>query len=210
MNPSLPRHAMLTPSCAAWGQALVVRPDLARLPLVAGWADRGFPLVLRRRVPEDPVHALPLGLPLPPSHGKARVAVAMPASGLIQQAPPPLLAEARGQAPPHWQRTIDGVLELAPRTRCFGSLAWAHLTGLAYLTETSDLDLIWDTPAEPDRFLDQLTTLAHQAPMQIDGEIIGPLGAVQWRELRGASDLAVKTSAAVILVPRRIFLAEWA
>ncbi len=86
---------------------------------------------------------IPLGLPLPPSHGKRRIAVALAPGELITHAPPPLLADAATAAPASWRQTIDLLVRLLLETRTFGSLAWQHLTGLPYLSDGSDLDLLW-------------------------------------------------------------------
>jgi phosphoribosyl-dephospho-CoA transferase len=68
----------------------------------------------------------------------------------------------------------------------FGGLLWQALTGLPYLSATSDLDLLWPGPVGP-AFLDGLADLAAQAPMRLDGEICLADGfAVNWRELQAA------------------------
>ena len=43
-----PRHTMVKPSPRAWSALMAQRPDLANEPLVAGWVDAGYPLVVRR------------------------------------------------------------------------------------------------------------------------------------------------------------------
>ena len=64
---------------------------------------------------------------------------------------------------------------------CFGKA----LTGLAYLSDQSDLDCLWAPPAAQRRaLLDALRTIADTAPMHLDGEIVlEDGGAVNWREL---------------------------
>ena len=46
LNPGSPlrRHAMAFPASAAWAVLMAERPDLAAEPIVAGWADAGYPL----------------------------------------------------------------------------------------------------------------------------------------------------------------------
>lgn len=203
------RHWLATPCPSAWAGLLGARAELAAEPLLVGWAARGWKLVVRGRLCGDPADEIPLGLPLPPSHGKRRIALSLPQAGLIHLSPPPLLAACRASAPPAWQESIERLLALDCETRCFGSLAWQSQTGLAYLSAASDLDLLWRMPA-PARLADYLAALsdiAAAAPMRIDGEIAGPGGAVQWRELAGgATMLAVKSEARIALIARSVFL----
>jgi phosphoribosyl-dephospho-CoA transferase len=81
--------------------------------------------------------------------------------------------------------------------RVFGSLAWCLLTGLNYLSASSDLDFILSLP-RPREVADLMTELAiidSVAPMRLDGEIVRDDGAgVHWRELHsGARDVLAKT-----------------
>jgi phosphoribosyl-dephospho-CoA transferase len=71
----------------------------------------------------------------------------------------------------------------------FGSLLWQHLTGLPYLSGTSDLDLLWPVAGAVDaRLLPALAALDADAPMRLDGEIVLPDGrGVNWRELHAAA-----------------------
>jgi phosphoribosyl-dephospho-CoA transferase len=47
------RHDLLDVEPAAWAAALAGRPDLAGAPHVAAWAERGFPVIVRRRYPGE-------------------------------------------------------------------------------------------------------------------------------------------------------------
>ncbi len=188
---------------------LASRPDLAGEPLVEAWADAARPLVARRSVESDPLHTVPLGLPLPPAQGKRRIAVSLPRAAVLAVTPPPRLDDARSAAPQVWQATIAELLALDDRARTYGSLAWAWLTGLAYLSDGSDLDLLWTLPAPAllDPLLAGIAAAAARAPMRIDGEIAGAAGAVHWRELQGGGEVMVKHPAGVRLMTREAFLA---
>ncbi|MDE2238429.1 MAG: malonate decarboxylase holo-[acyl-carrier-protein] synthase [Rhodospirillales bacterium] len=202
------RHWLATPSIGAWEGLLAARPDLAAEPLVAGWAERRWPVIQRRRLCDDPPDGVPLGLPLPPNHGKRRLAFSLPEAALSNLMPPPRLCDCMAAAPADWRAAIDALLALDPQTRCFGGLAWQHLTGLPYLSSQSDLDLLWTAKPDLPAFLDHLRQIATTAPMRIDGEISGPGGAVQWRELaEGAQTLAAKREDEVVLLPRDAWLA---
>jgi phosphoribosyl-dephospho-CoA transferase len=210
---ALRRHDLVFVSPAAWRALLESHPDLAQEPLVAGWADRGWPLIVRRVVPGE-AKGLPLGLPLPPSDGKRRRAFVMQPGDVIATAPPPLLSAAVDAAPPAWRPTMERLVDLAAaydgEARVFGSLAWRLLTGLDYLTTRSDLDILLPLPPAGDvtRLTVELAALEIAAPMQLDGELVRSDGAaVNWRELHdGSQEVLVKTIRDVALASARQFL----
>ena len=183
------RHDLVAAEPAAWDALLAGRPDLDGVPHLPGWAKAGRPLIVRRRVPGEGDDLVPLGLPLPPADGKRRVGLALPAQAL-RPVTPPNLAEAAPHAPAAWRGAIDALLALAAEhgvtPRPFGALLWQTVTGLTYLSPTSDLDLLWPGPV-PRAFLDGLARIDAEAPMRLDGEILLPDGGgVQWRELHEA------------------------
>jgi phosphoribosyl-dephospho-CoA transferase len=202
---------MVKASAVGWAAAMNRYPELASEPIVAGWAHAGRPLVVRRPACSDTAGLVPLGLPLPPSHGKRRIAISLAAVDIIASAPPPLLAEAAAAAPAAWHATIERLLELLPETRTYGSLAWQHLTGLPYLSDSSDLDLLWPLSAakHAGHLLSGISGIAKQAPMRLDGEVTGPVGGVQWRELTGTDEdeVLVKGPAGIATTTRAAFLA---
>ncbi|WP_122822031.1 malonate decarboxylase holo-[acyl-carrier-protein] synthase, partial [Burkholderia pseudomallei] len=89
---------------------------------------------------------VPLGLPLPPSAGKRRVALAAAREQIDSACALPTLADVGRQAPPAWRPTLARLRALADAhrvdCRVFGSLAWQTLTGLRYLSDESDLDVL--------------------------------------------------------------------
>lgn len=183
------RHRLIYLDPARWHAVLVAYPALREMPVVVDWVAAGRPLIARRPVCHDAAGLVPLGLPLPPSFGKQRLAVAVRADAIVSDAPPPLLADAMQSAPAAWQGAIAALVAVDPEARCFGSLAWAYLTGLPYLSETSDLDVVWKIAHADDAALlvAALERIDTEAPMRLDGEIVTPAGlAVQWREF--ASD----------------------
>ncbi|MCJ9736442.1 malonate decarboxylase holo-[acyl-carrier-protein] synthase, partial [Bradyrhizobium sp. PRIMUS42] len=144
------------------------------------------------------------------SHGKRRIAVSLTAADIVASAPPPLLADAAAAAPAAWGETIEKLLRLLPETRTYGSLAWQHLTGLPYLSKDSDLDLLWPlaSAAQAQTLPSDIARIARQAPMRLDGEIVGSAGGVQWRELTGTDtdEVLVKSPAGVHSATRAAFL----
>jgi phosphoribosyl-dephospho-CoA transferase len=88
---------------------------------------------------------------------------------------------------------------LGVEARVFGSLAWCLLTGLNYLSGSSDLDFILSLPHPRDfaKLMTELDSIDGDAPMRLDGEFVRDDGAgVHWRELHsGARDVLAKTAA---------------
>ena len=207
-----PRHTMVKPSPRAWSALMAQRPDLANEPLVAGWVDAGYPLVVRRPLCSDDARKVALGLPLPLAQGKRRIAVTLDPDDILRADPPPLLSAAVLSAPACWHPCIAQLIRLDATTRVFGSLAWQCLTALPYLSAASDLDLLWYLPpgGDVESLLEGITAIDETALMRIDGEIHNAAGAVQWRELRGAgagSSIIVKGLRDVRVVCRADILA---
>jgi len=207
------RHDLVVVSTAAWRAALAARPGLADVPLVAAWAERGWPLVVRRSGASDAA-GVPLGLPLPPSHQKLRLPFVIPHDGVVSVAPPPAIASALEIAPPAWRPTMQRLIALAAafggEARLYGSLAWQRVTGLDYLTSGSDLDALLPLPPadEVARLTAALAAIERDAPMRIDGELVRADGAgVSWRELHAdTGELLVKTVADAVVLPTGAFL----
>lgn len=206
------RHELFFLRPAAWRALLATRADLAADPLVAGWVEAGRPLIGRRPQPGE-TGGVALGLPLPPAAGKRRLSLLVQAEDIAATAPPPALASASGVAPSAWRPTLDRVVALTSEhsleARVFGSLAWQALTGLDYLTERSDLDLLLPVRRRTDlrRLLAGLAALELAAPMRLDGELIREDGtAANWRELHaGARQILVKTAAGIALLDAERF-----
>jgi phosphoribosyl-dephospho-CoA transferase len=209
----LRRHDLVFVSPGAWRSLVNDRADLAGEPLVAGWADRGWPLIARRALAGE-ADGLALGLPLPPSLGKRRLSVLLQPDDVIATAPPPLLSAAIDVAPPTWRRTLERLVELAARhgveARVFGSLAWHLLTALDYLTARSDLDILLSFARAGDlaRLAADLATIEAAAPMRLDGELVRDDGAgVNWREIHArVSEVLVKTIGGIALLDGNRFL----
>lgn len=207
----LQRHGFARIDAEAWAAFIALRPDLAAEPLIADWVKRGFPLIARRGAGDQDNDLIALGLPLPPSHGKRRIAVALPRAAILSTACPPLLVDVVHIAPDGWRTSIERLLALSSEVRCFGSLAWQYLTGMQYLNAGSDLDLLWPLPASGtlDGLLKDIAGIDAAAPMRIDGEIVVPSGGVNWRELheRASNEVLLKSLDGVCLLPRASFLA---
>lgn len=180
-----PAHARALPGCGATLSDADTR--------LAAWTGAGRPLVVSRQPRELAPGRTLLGLPLPPSDGKHRIAFDVPTSRIARRAPPPPLRAIAGLLPAEWQTTLQALNAHADITatspRAFGSAAMQAITGLACLGEDSDLDLLL-TPASragAERALDALGAIsAHGGCPRLDGEMVDRHGrAASWRELLG-------------------------
>ena len=191
----LRRHDLIQVDPAAWNAMLRCHPALLDLPLVPDWARCGWPVIVRRRMMGDSVGGVPAALPLPPCHGKRRVAFSFPAGAAMTAVPPILLCEAARTTPNAWQSVVAAVLDIGDTVkitpRVFGALLWEHATGLPYLSAKSDLDLLWSISDERTAVLlvERLLELEGEVSVRLDGELELPDGAgVNWRELAYSSD----------------------
>jgi phosphoribosyl-dephospho-CoA transferase len=192
---------------------LEARGDLAADALVARWSKMGWPAIRRRALPYEEA-GLALGMPLPPSAGKKRISLLVDTDHVVSVARPPSLRQVQAYAPRNWWPTLDRLDRLELRhsvdARVFGSLAWQSLTGLDYVTDRSDLDVLFEFRGETDidRFVADVAAIENEAPMRIDGELMRADGAaVNWRELHGGgSELLVKSIGSVILLGRDRFI----
>lgn len=188
---SLRRHDLLHVAPGAWKEALRSRPDtVAGIDVLEGWADAGWPVIVRRRDPADSEDLVPIAVPLPPSAGRTRVALEVPRAAVCGRHAPLSLERARAVAPRAWQASIDALLAAGVRHRSrasvFGSLLWQALTGLAYVRASSDLDAAWAVGKGTDvvALVETLGVVDHECTPRIDGELIFPDGGgVSWREL---------------------------
>jgi phosphoribosyl-dephospho-CoA transferase len=212
-EPPLRRHQLVRVHPAAWKTLLRARPDLAGEPLLQDWATLGRPLIVRRRGPLDG-DGLLLGLPLPPSAGKRRIAVEMRAGDVASVSPLPSVSEVLGTAPVAWRPCLQELTDLARaygvRAGVFGSLGWQWITGLTYLGSHSDVDISWTLP-RPDQldvFLGELHDIDARAPVRLDGELVRGDGAgANWRELHaGVPEVALKSAGQVLLHARADFI----
>lgn len=207
------RHQLVRILPAAWNALFASRPDLGHDPLLRSWARKDWPLIVRRPMPGDGA-GVPLGLPLPPSEGKRRIAVEVSQQDIHCMMSLPDLAQAVRAAPIAWRPTLRELAVLSGRygvqAGVFGSLGWQWLTGLEYVHANSDVDIAWSLPARERimPFLRDLADIESRAPMRLDGELVRDDGAaVNWREVwDGQRELALKTRDDVVICSRGDFL----
>ncbi|VVC84251.1 malonate decarboxylase holo-[acyl-carrier-protein] synthase [Sideroxydans sp. CL21] len=188
---SLHRHDLvwLDPTIDAGLFAAAGQRDLAR-----DWVHRAFPLVVARQSGNLMQEAgqIMLGFTLPSAPMRTRVLLRADRKAIIRHSRPLPLSEALQHAPAAWRAGLDSLHTLLERTgteaRVYGSLSSEIFTGMRYLDEASDLDLLLECGATT-KLRELLAGLEDFSPevLRIDGEVLSASGwAVAWRELASA------------------------
>jgi phosphoribosyl-dephospho-CoA transferase len=186
------RHTFVWLSEEASGSIVLESGDPA---LLRDWIAKMRPLIVRRPCLSPDGNEVFLGVALP---GKRRLACRAPRAAVLRTALPPLL----GDCDLHFE-TLVALRAIAPDLRVFGSHAWQHLTGLPYVTESSDIDLLAliDSPEEWERFCTAMSALPLPTTPRLDLEVV-LLGdaSFSWREfLASETQILLKSSSAVWL-----------
>lgn len=197
---TLARHCFVWPAVDAVAGVSQCGTGTPDPNVIRDWLSTGRPAIVRRRLEDDAAESLPVGVALPNAYGRRRIAFQIDPSQIIRSSPAPDILQVIDTAPYEWRPALKRITEDSRddcRTvRVYGSLAWQALTGLAYLTGTSDLDLLVDVESKQDIdwALSHFEKWNAQAPMRIDGEIVLPGGGgISWRELaRGERSVLVK------------------
>jgi phosphoribosyl-dephospho-CoA transferase len=205
------RHDLLRIDPRGWRRALSLRPDLACVELLSGWADQGWPVMVRRYLASDTSDRIPVAVSLPRAAGKAGMALQVSQQDVLECLAPTSLSDAAAHAPSGWRSVLQQLVAIATRFgsahAVFGSLLWQRLTGMTYLHAGSDLDLIWRVAdsAQAVQLAAAIDACAAHSPMPIDGEFILPSGgAVNWREFHSRrQEVLVKTLRGVDIVARQ-------
>ncbi len=196
MAEELARHTMVKASAAGWAAVMSRHPELASEPIIDDWARAGRPLIVRRPAPQRCRRHDPLGLPLPPNHGKQRIALALaprrhhrigPAASPWPMRPLRrlrawhetigLLHPASAGDPHFWQPSLAAPPRPALSFRQFGPRsALAAVAGKA-------------TPAPASSDIGRIAK--HGRRMRLDGEIVG---RAEGSMARGSSELTTMKS----------------
>lgn len=187
------RHNRVWLSASGWQRACAAASN-AHLSELERWAANDWPLVVRRSEFALPADRLGLGLALPPDAQtglKTRIPLTVYLNDIARHEPPLAFTAVASVMPSVWQDVytdlthdlIDAQLEL----RVYGSVALQAITGLPYLTATSDIDVLFHprTDEQLQQGLHLLQTYASGLPL--DGEIVFPsCRAVAWKEWAAA------------------------
>lgn len=213
MYSELERHSLVWLTAAGWETAIAAaRPEHAAA--LAQWQSNDWPAIVRRfdAIPKDADAAdaadaanatdaadaanaanaeakdICLGVPLPPDAAGVKVRIALRvASSHISHTSAALELRSALMAAGPWRDELAALSAAAPTLRVFGSLAMQTLTGLQYLSPSSDVDLLFH-PASRRQLETVLALLArHSEHLPLDGEVVFPGGAaVSWKEWQAA------------------------
>lgn len=157
--------------------------------IVQDWVARGRPFVVTRRPPGLPPDYCALGLPLPLRLGKRRLALQITSSAIRRLGRPPALRQIVPAAPTRLQPALRDLDDLGRRQgvifHTYGSFAWQFLTGEAYVTRDSDVDLLYRPRKQADleSAVAILAAWEDRWGIRADGEILLPDGdGMSWRE----------------------------
>jgi phosphoribosyl-dephospho-CoA transferase len=197
----LQRHDLLRIEPLAWARALKARPDLSSHAMIATWAQRQWPVIVRRYLPTDAPDRIPIAISLPPAPNQSGVALQFMPDEVMARVPAVPMCAGLACVPEAWVMTMRELMEVGERyeseARLFGSVLWQQLTGMSYLRQGSDLDLIWPVTdhSHAQALAAAIAAIEARSPVRLDGEFILPGGAaVHWREFQqGAADIIVKT-----------------
>ncbi len=172
--------------------------------------EAGLPFIVCRNPAASGKDRLGLGLALP---DKRRIGFCVEMSGISRHQVPLSLGDVLHGMPHSWLPTLKHLAArfegVGMEARVYGSAAWQAMTGVAYLREDSDLDLLLAPTADAQlcMVLGILASMDGSRP-RLDGEIVLPGGgAVAWREAASdAATLLVKTRSEVALVPRATWM----
>jgi phosphoribosyl-dephospho-CoA transferase len=196
-------------------------PDPEYASFARDWIAQGLPLVVARQ-PKQPVTGAPhiaLGLTLPPPATRQRMSLYVPTEAILRHSGPLELGQSLAHAP-LWQDAIQQLLivcKAAGVTPCvYGSLLWQTVSRYNYLTDTSDLDVLFvcNEVSDINLLVDSLAAFEESRP-RLDGEILAPSGwAAAWREVTkafkagGSNRVLAKSSHEARLVSLDEFLGQ--
>lgn len=190
--------------------------------LLADWVALGNPLIVARQAYtadaaaplSAQVRSLRVGLALPPSLGKWRLAFDVPLDSLRATSSPPPLPGMIQAMPLHWHGPLKQLVSLPEVAACkpllYGSAGMQALTGLECLSDRSDIDLLFQPRQAEDytRLLAALTQWSNKhLHLRVDGEVVNPDGwASAWRDCASQADqVLAKSINKVALLARRDF-----
>jgi len=194
---ALSRHRLVWLDDAGWRRVLEPQAgaparDEAAHACLQHWADHDLPLVVTRQPPAIASRAgtqsLRLGLAAPARWGRRRLFVEARVAELSRLGTFARAIDIEATLPEAtrapWTALCLRLERIGVDARVYGSHGWQHLTGLAYVNEGSDIDLLLrvDRARRADAVVRLLGSAPFAAP-RLDGEIVFADGsAVAWRE----------------------------
>jgi phosphoribosyl-dephospho-CoA transferase len=184
----LPRHNLVWLSDDGW-QAVLGEAANDAATSIAAWARAGHPAVVRRAEPDGGDSIVFAGIALPPDANgtKKRIPLRIPWAHVSIVAAPLHLDEVVAAMPPTWQPALVRLCAEAQRQQIslqvYGSAALQGITGMRYVTPSSDIDLLLHPATHAELHAGLLLMAEHARILPLDGEVVFPDGsAVAWKE----------------------------
>jgi phosphoribosyl-dephospho-CoA transferase len=187
------RHDLVWLSDQGWQRVLNTAPDSGRRAIEM-WRQADWPAIVRRADADLPPEQLSIGIALPPhsvNGSKTRIGLRTAKADVKKLAPPLPVSRVVETVPEPWRNFLKKLERDSDNAgiavSVFGSIALQALTGQAYVTAVSDIDLLI-RPADCEQLFQSLDLLKlYAGSLPLDGEIVFPGGqAVAWKELSGA------------------------
>lgn len=191
------RHDLVWLTQDGWKAALVQAEPVWRDALER-WQRANWPVTIRRKDADAQAGGIAAGVALPPNRetgAKPRIALRLPASSVARHSPPIPISRAAAAAPVQWQSALAALARDARELtlRAYGSLALQEVTGLPYLSDSSDIDLLFAPGSRAQLETGMALLGAACAHLPLDGELVFPNGdAVAWKEWRDAAAAGAK------------------
>jgi phosphoribosyl-dephospho-CoA transferase len=157
---------------------------------LARWQQADWPAIVRRADVDMAGDEVSIGIALPPdaeSGHKSRIALCVPVAEVRCVRKPLGVDAVLVRAPTRWRTALqllaDDVVRNNVAFGVYGSLALQTLTAEAYVTGTSDIDLLFSPTTRAQLELGIALLQRHAQALPLDGEILFPSGqAVAWKE----------------------------
>jgi len=151
------------------------------------WISHGYPVIVRRPGVCKNGNGVHCGISLPPAAGKKRIAFTVPTDAIEEKMGLPFLSTVKLE-------TVSDFIKLCDKNgfapKVFGSLAWEHITGMEYFTESSDIDILFNVSSNTElyRLQEMLSSVPEELIKLFDIEIVLWNGdAFSWREFLNSS-----------------------
>lgn len=205
---SISRHDLVWLTTEGWDCLYDQSPE--KKEELTFWQEHNYPTIVRRCELPISHERIAVGMALPPSMGKQRLAFSVGSKHINNISKPLSLTKIIPYAPKSWQENLITLAQENLEIGVYGSLSWQVLTQLDYVQLHSDIDLLFkiDTHSQLTK---ALTVLKHfSLSLPLDGELIFPDGsAVSWKEMRDQQpSLLVKRLNSVNLVKREVLLKD--
>jgi phosphoribosyl-dephospho-CoA transferase len=157
--------------------------------IIKNWIENSYPFIVTRQM-DNSGESTNLGLLLPLADGKKRISLIVDSNAISKHTKPVKLSNILSNIDEKWrlplQELIDSFFAFNVDLFVFGSSMWEYIIGKQYMTEKSDVDLLWKPTNyyQLDKGLKTLKEWMGKYSLKIDGEVEFLCeSACSWKEL---------------------------